>query len=646
VEHLQDELFTEYPNVFLPNLTASFFRFNDTELDKLKYQHVSSDGLTTYVMWEATKDAPQSERYDAYHKLKSTIHKTYAEFCPHCYVGVTGADALTDDTTSGVAETVLHADFFVIPIAGVILIYMIGSWRLTLVTLFSMATAILGAFAIMNEVTKVTVPAQTITPQFVEVIAMAISIDYSLFFFTRFVAELKYRRALWHAQRTRFLAGAPDRASLMALAGPGAAEPECEDAEWMPLPSDDRPLRALVRASLMGALRHSGHVILVSGTTLLVAFLGFFFSGTTFLIQPAIANAIAIALCMLISLTAPIAFVAGFPAFFTNFNLWPDWTYACCCPARRRHQLGDVDFTGDEAEAEDPDEQSYADALAAVEAEQIFRTTSFSSTLARRGEPQPSQRLVSPLSRTQLLADGVTPLTPELRAMHESLWFKLGTRLVRRPWNIIVLTTVFAAMLALGWQVFDMELSSSYALGIPKDSPAKFALETLQEAFSPGLVQPFDVVIAYTAPAGGAPAEEVEDLLLDVGVRTVAALAEHAEVGLGDIYSPFYYEGAYVDTRAKAYALIAMDPVYALMVSPCHTPICYRAPSYPSLTLSPLPPSHSGRSRCPRPSPPTPSRSPWASASASCCPSSQRSWASSSPTSATAPSGPSTRPRA
>jgi uncharacterized membrane protein YdfJ with MMPL/SSD domain len=737
---LQERMFTRYPALFDETRVASYFAYNGTVYDALKTQYVSADGLTTFAVWTASRSLSDATRYGAYHHMRSLLRSADVRaLCPGCDFGTTGQDALTEDTTGAITNNIARAEVFTVPIALLIFVYMTRSWRFLLVTGACIGTVILTAFAAMRRVSEATTPPQAITPQFVQVMAMAVAIDYGLFFFTRFNSELESRRTAWHRRRAIALAAAATAAaaggSKTAVAATAAARRHEQLAAARPAfataagtaaaaattargallsvdpedphPLDDRPLRALVRASVGATLRHSGHVVLVSGCTLIISFCGFFISGCSFLIQPAVANVLAITLCILTSLSLTPAAVLAFPAFFTDYNLFPAAFYACCCPGRRRHMLGDTDFTGDEVEAEDPE---LAQSLAAGAAEEIARDTRTNAAGAhgifalqsprmpgvapgggrrqrRRGAggvgASRGQResdsdenddggahrgpgaggvlaygdsessIVESSSRLPMPGDGsddddndaeapaplygagygthgtgrnagfsrnagagkkgkkkgkgertpmrsddplnviyggagaaadsadpalydvaLAPTSAELTSlahedkqakMRRSCWFKLGSVLVRFPYNLMCLLVVFGVLGALSSRLFTMKLSSSVSLALPERSEARHTLDVLSSAFGPGLIQPMSVLIVYTPPDQTTPRPvpiALDDVALAKGAAVVAALAEGTALLPTDLTSPFYWNGTAVLTQQRALELIETEPVY------------------------------------------------------------------------------------
>ncbi len=634
----------------------------------LRSKFVNRDQTAMFAVWTSTTDAPQYDRFDAHDLLRDNMYRMRDKLLPGTFIGVTGVDTLGHDSIESIASTIIKADLITVPVAILILAYMVGTWRYILVTLFNLATVIFSSFAVMVYISKATVPPQGITPQFVEVMAMALTIDYSLFFFTRFISELEKKRRQWRKQREAFLrtrystapqtmpstftikTPTPTTVSFGAHANGRAPSPPTvasyhsgaypitnspldrpgayfgggggggggggssatgygtvslddsddvadlglggieQNIEAETLTLSDHPLRSIVRAALYSTLNHSGHVIVVSGSTLLISFLGFFISECQFLYMPAIANVIMITICVIVSLTVTPAFIFLFPAFFTDFNLLPAICYRRC-PSRRRFMLGDVDETGDEVEVEDPEIMDLHVREAATEASRFGTPTRLdthdelvgsnrqsvptsssgpsdaeamdalrSSSNKRASRYRPSARGPSAEERAHILQTDDAAEVREQTKMLKSLWFKMGKCLVRFPWNLIAVLITLGLTSAVAWRIFSMELSSSFDMGIPRSAPSMKTLRSLSESFSPGLIQPFEYMLHTQAEGTNIR----NDAFFDAGWKIYEALKVNTTLTDDNIMSIFYYEGDRVDwTRAQE--LIEWDPTYGAM---------------------------------------------------------------------------------
>jgi hypothetical protein len=100
--------------------------------------------------------------------------------------------------------------------------------------------------------------------------------------------------------------------------------------------SDDRPLlppqvgygRSIPLAVKL-MVKHAGHIVMLSGLTLSLCFLGLVFFPIDFLRTIGIGAAITLCVCIVVNLTLVPSLLLAFPAFFSQFAL-PAWMLACC----------------------------------------------------------------------------------------------------------------------------------------------------------------------------------------------------------------------------------------------------------------------------------------------------------------------------
>jgi len=204
----------------------SYFELEGTLLDGAKSALVSSDKRATFVNVAVRGDRISAERYKFVEHLQAFIdarNPLPGQF----HVGLTGFDAMAYDSARETAEQVVKIDMVTVPIAMSLLGFMVRSWRLLLFSSFNLGCAILFSFALAAaSIRWLGAPhPESASAQLMEVMTMAVSIDWSLFLNRRYRDEIKR----------------------------GAD-----------------PRRAAYRSLL-----HSGHVVVMSGLTLFVVFLGF-----------------------------------------------------------------------------------------------------------------------------------------------------------------------------------------------------------------------------------------------------------------------------------------------------------------------------------------------------------------------------------
>lgn len=180
-----------------------------------------------------------------------------------------------------------------VPIALLILAGMVRNVRMLLVVLpnlvMSMASALLFMYPVALNVTTATV-----APSLMVAVALAMSIDYSLFLLTRFGKEIQAGRSV------------PDAVAIM--------------------------------------LSTSGRIVLVSGVTLLLCFLMMLCLPVSFIYSLGIAAAITVCFCVCVSLTLTPVLLLTFPNFFSNNRRWGLTCDGCCCGAVAPPAAGEADI--------------------------------------------------------------------------------------------------------------------------------------------------------------------------------------------------------------------------------------------------------------------------------------------------------------
>eukprot|EP00461_Guttulinopsis_vulgaris_P001117 UN01117 len=353
------------------DLTMSFFSVPD----KLKTNFVAQDGKATILTLSAYRNVTQSVRFTAIDTLNDILPGIKAKYCSNCSVlSHSGGDSLTYEISHSLAAMLLKSEAFIIPITFIVFLYMVNwNWRLLLITGFQLGTSILTAFGISEIIATVQgVRPQSITPQMIEVITMAISIDYALFTFVRFQEDLKLKQRRFAIRRKNYMATvtsdfkskndqfvAPAVLPVVGQEYFGLVYDVGLDSAEDPHPSQSSGVAyQLTTSALISTFSASGHVVMSSGTTLLLSFAGFFLINNSFLLQPALFTAIGVLFAIMTSLTVPYAAILAAPAFFTDPNFFPAWVYACFCKKRRQVSMFDVDFTGDEIFIDDPDDET------------------------------------------------------------------------------------------------------------------------------------------------------------------------------------------------------------------------------------------------------------------------------------------------
>jgi uncharacterized membrane protein YdfJ with MMPL/SSD domain len=167
-----------------------------------------------------------------------------------------------------------------LPIALLILAAMAQNIRLVVVTVINLLACITSAILLMYPITKVMSTA-TMAPAMMVAIALAMSIDYSLFLLTRFQREIRQGRSV-------------------------------DDAVAI-------------------TLRTSGRIVMISGATLLLCFLMMLCLPVAIIYSMGVSASITVLMAVLAALTLTPAVLLQCPAFLTSNKRWGLSLEGCCC---------------------------------------------------------------------------------------------------------------------------------------------------------------------------------------------------------------------------------------------------------------------------------------------------------------------------
>jgi len=169
-----------------------YYNFSGTELDSVKCQFASTKGTEMFMVFSGSQEVASDIRYKL---LDEVLKKIIPEINPdkaRYKVGLTGNDPMIRDGSTAAVQQSEMIDAATMPFAFAMLAFMVRSWRLLLISLFNMTIAIMTSMAILAVLTDIVgKPPLTTTTSFVEVLGLAMSVDYSLFLLRRFRDEIK-----------------------------------------------------------------------------------------------------------------------------------------------------------------------------------------------------------------------------------------------------------------------------------------------------------------------------------------------------------------------------------------------------------------------------------------------------------------------
>lgn len=186
-------------------------------------------------------------------------------------VGSTGMLPFVRDMQQGTEEDMIHMDSLSFPLALGVLAYMLRSIRLLLIPIVSMLLSIVVSFTIMYPIALSTTVI-AIAPSTMMSVAVAFSIDYSLFLLSSFRREI--------------MRGASELDAVLVM-------------------SDT-----------------AGHTIMVSGATIAICWFGLLFFPVTLLSTIGLGAGLTVVVAFLVNISLTPALLLTFGRFFTNFEFF------------------------------------------------------------------------------------------------------------------------------------------------------------------------------------------------------------------------------------------------------------------------------------------------------------------------------------
>jgi len=227
---------------------------------------------------------------------------------------VSSQTLMLDGINKGIKQT-MDLSTLTMPVALLILAYMVGNLRLLICTLLNLAACLTVSILIMNPIAK-KLTVSTTSPSMMMAVALGMSIDYSLFLLTRFQKEVSNGRS------------------------------------------------AVKAVTIM--LGTSGKIVLVSGLTLLLCFLMMLVLPASFIANMGVAASITVLCAILAALTLSPVMLLTFPNFFGSNRRWGlsgDGCCCCCCRQRARSLSGPMEGVGQPLQSHQSAEQDHDEAL-------------------------------------------------------------------------------------------------------------------------------------------------------------------------------------------------------------------------------------------------------------------------------------------
>ncbi len=414
----------------------SYYKYDELGLEDVKNGFVNTsnykDSFVTILVRSSDETTIRSDFVKALDSQLSVLagDPALAQYA----IGATGFDAMNSANVEDSQRQIMVIDSVTVPIAVVILVGMIRSPRLLLLAALNLVVAMLVSFAVMTVAIKgLGAPSpEGTTPQLMEVIIIALTIDYSLFTLRRLRDEIKK--------------GASPSFAIYVM------------------------------------MHRAGHVVLMSGTTLMFVLLAFLLIPNTTIRMDGIACAVGVVVAMLVNITLTPAMLYAFPAFFTSTS-----------PAGNR---GSCFFHGQKPVVEPSAEQSEEE-----ESENDY--VAFADA--------PAQGL------------GV-------HHKYKTYRFMLTKVVTTFPYNIAAILLLYVLAIPLAVQIFRIELDQNILHLLPRGADTTERLRRMYVEFPGGTFAPFDVVVNLPATSNNSVLDaDVFALARNIGDRIVAETECHAD---------------------------------------------------------------------------------------------------------------------
>lgn len=410
----------------------SYYSMRNTLLDSAKDAFVNKDKTATFMNIMVSGEQITFQRYEFVNFVRDKLD----ELNPNpkdFFIGLTGIDAMLSDTTEVAEKNMIKTDAFSVPLAMGLLGFMIHSWRLLMFSFINMGVAILGSFAVMAfAVDFLGAPnPESASAQLMEVIALAVSIDWSLFLHRRYRDEIKQGA---DARKAAYL-----------------------------------------------ALMHSGHVVVMSGATLWVVFVAFLALPAATVQMDGACCAMGVTVALLVTLTNTPAVWLAFPQFSSNFNNQ-------LCKTKTMEELNEeaarMGLVDQQVEAflDEP----LLSGMASSSPNNVVGTGS--SSLAALNEEDSDETATSTESRC-------SSVSQTHHVMYSGPRFRFTRWVTKFPNNIFSIILVYLLVIPFAFQVKDIVLNQDILASMPRGSKSAQTFKRAFENFPGGTFSPMYVLV-------------------------------------------------------------------------------------------------------------------------------------------------------
>jgi len=260
---------------------------------------VSADGTITLLNWMIRAKPTSKAARDFADECQTIWDEEVAKWIPQVTdSGLVSVSTLCNVGISDSETSLAEMDAIALPIAVLVLWYVVQSGRLLLFPLATVSTSASLSFGIMYLIGKYVAEVETTTPSLMMSLLIAMSIDYSLFFLTRFRVELK----------------------------------KTQEDEGMSTVSDTVKVNEAIHSTMQTA----GFTILLSGATLTASFVAVACFPVEIISSLGVGCALSLTIAIIVHLTLGPAVLACCPSFFLKSVSYGGAGSSCSCCCRRR----------------------------------------------------------------------------------------------------------------------------------------------------------------------------------------------------------------------------------------------------------------------------------------------------------------------
>ena len=418
---------------------ATYFTLKDIHANALAEGLIAENGTAMAVplVFNAPFTSKRAGEFGAHlveivnHQLAITHHPTFV-------AEVNGLPVFITDIISSVEKDMGLMDAIVMPIALVVMMFTVRSARLAILPVISIGLSLVVSFAGMYLVTLATEVSAS-TPSLMMSLCIAMSIDYNLFILSRFMDEL--------------------RTGVRGVA---------------------------VVSTVLGS---SGRTVLVSGTTLMISFLGLIFFPLAILRSFGYGCAMAIFIAMAVSLSGVPAMLLAFPNFFE----------AAAIPMKEQHLYKLLCCKKDDDDESTPRPNGFsskrrstneATLLAEDAADRMVYT---SKTSSKNGT-----KMVTPRFSSSTYGRSPSRLSDILTTETDSTWprsffFRLRY-ILRWPANLICFTILVGITCGVASQALHFETTDSFRGYLPRATDSFRNFEQFAASFGYGYTEPYKII--------------------------------------------------------------------------------------------------------------------------------------------------------